>query len=344
MSANESISEEDFDQDDIQTSSDVVEGGIEPEILDGAREVIDDEHDEDEEDDHDDDDDEDDFVFSTDTGMLLSSVQPKSVLEKRLHEALQKQVQLSERLFQEVKKLKEFCKKRKQPYKRKRKEDGAPVRALSAYNIFMKEKFDQLAQDNKDALKSDKKGAQLKRVPPASVVSSTALAWKELPNDQKRIYLEKAKGDKKRYEEEMAYYNPPRKGVVRKRNKTGYNIFFSSHVAQMKQTSQGIPSERGSIAKTVGNAWKKQTPEQRDHYEQEALRLNKLEAVEGGDNERNVSNLGQSGISSHETLDTHAQRFAASFQHPGLSIGGQQQQQQHFIAHPMFQQGHFSRS
>ena len=68
--------------------------------------------------------------------------------------------------------------------------------------------------------------------------------------------LIRAKQDRKRYDEQMAKYQPPDKQVNRKRNKTGYNMFFSAHVLRLKQSDQGVPSERGSVARLVGNAWK----------------------------------------------------------------------------------------
>ena len=54
----------------------------------------------------------------------------------------------------------------------------------------------------------------------------------------------------------MSEYQPPDKEVNRKRTKTGYNIFFTEHVQQLKQSENGVPSERGSVARIVGNAWK----------------------------------------------------------------------------------------
>lgn len=64
-----------------------------------------------------------------------------------------------------------------------------------------------------------------------------------------------AKADKKRWEEEVRKYNPPEPRQKR-RNKTGYNLFFTSHVNKMKENDTGVPGERGSVARVVGNAWK----------------------------------------------------------------------------------------
>ena len=70
------------------------------------------------------------------------------------------------------------------------------------------------------------------------------------------FYISRAKTDRKRYDDQMAKYQPPDKQANRKRNKTGYNMFFSAHVVRLKQSEAGVPSERGSVARLVGNAWK----------------------------------------------------------------------------------------
>jgi hypothetical protein len=59
----------------------------------------------------------------------------------------------------------------------------------------------------------------------------------------------RAKADRKRYDEQMAKYQPPGKPITRKRNKTGYNMFFSHHVTNLKSNDTGLPAERGSVAR-----------------------------------------------------------------------------------------------
>lgn len=169
---------------------------------------------------------------------LIQETPPTSALEIALSAELgRKNIQI-EKLTSEIIKLKQFISKRKQTYKRKRKEDGAPTRALSAYNIFVQERFEQLAKQNEEALMSSNTDKALQRVPPASLVAQAGNEWRELPPEQKEIYKERAKADKKRYEEEMQKYNPPEnhnQGGSRKRPKTGYNLFFSEFVDQQRQ-------------------------------------------------------------------------------------------------------------
>lgn len=70
---------------------------------------------------------------------IVKSTPPTTELEIALTKILERKEALIERISGETFKLKTFVQKRKQTYKRKRKEDGAPTRALSAYNMFIKE-------------------------------------------------------------------------------------------------------------------------------------------------------------------------------------------------------------
>lgn len=205
---------------------------------------------------------------------------PQTELELALTNILHQKDQHILKLTTEIIKLKGFISKRKQTYKRKRKDEGAPTRALSAYNIFVQDRFADLAKKNDDALKSTDTNAQMKRVPPATLVKSTGSDWKNISEKEKSEYEERAKADRKRYDGQMAKYHPPDKQINRKRNKTGYNMFFSAYVAKRKQTGEGVPSERGSVARYVGIAWKAIDAEERQYYEREADKHNGMNPVE----------------------------------------------------------------
>lgn len=119
---------------------------------------------------------------------LIKNVEPKTELEIAQRMAIIRlELQIS-RFRNEIKKLKAFISKRKQTYKRKRKDNQAPIRPLSAYNIFIKSQFSKLASENEAALLSADEGAQLKRVPPASIVASTGGEWKHLSAEEKAKY------------------------------------------------------------------------------------------------------------------------------------------------------------
>lgn len=122
---------------------------------------------------------------------LMQESTPTTPLEIALDAALKRKELHLQRLSAEIQKLKAFVSKRKQTYKRKRKDEGAPTRALSAYNIFIQDRFARLAKENEKALKSEDLDAQLKRVPPANLVASTGNEWKELPPEEKAKYEER---------------------------------------------------------------------------------------------------------------------------------------------------------
>ena len=186
---------------------------------------------------------------------FIAKSKPTTELEIVLTAQLQRKNSQIANLTNEIVKLKQFVSKRKQTYKRKRKEVGAPKRALSAYNIFIQDRFKALSNENQVALTSTGADKTLIRVKPENLVAKTGNEWKLLSKEEKKVYQEMAKIDKKRWEDEVRKYNPPEPRQKR-RNKTGYNLFFTSHVNKMKENDTGVPGERGSVARVVGNAWK----------------------------------------------------------------------------------------
>lgn len=122
---------------------------------------------------------------------LIDNTPRTTELEHALFDTLKRKENQVDRLSGEVMKLKAFISKRKQTYKRKRKDEGAPTRALSAYNIFVQDRFSRLAKENEKALNSADTDAVMKRVPPASLVASTGNQWKELNAEDKSHYEER---------------------------------------------------------------------------------------------------------------------------------------------------------
>jgi len=205
---------------------------------------------------------------------VITNATPSTELEIALKAELDRQIRHNEVLVGECTKLRVFISKRKQTYKRKRKDEGAPRKKLSGYNLFVRERFAEIARANEDALRSADSGAELKRIPPASNIASSGHAWSQLSAEEKARYNEMAKPDEDRYEKESADYVVPEK-VNRKRNKTGYNLFFSKHVQDLRQNhNAGIPAERGSTARIVADAWKEMSAEEKDEFEQQAVEHN----------------------------------------------------------------------
>jgi hypothetical protein len=230
---------------------------------------------------------------------LIKNSTPSTELEKTLYAALERKDAHIAKITNEIIKLRSFVTKRKQTYKRKRKDEAAPTKALSAYSLYLKDRFAELAKQNENALKTEDSVAKLHRVAPSSVVAATGNEWKEMAAEEKSKYEERyvclfsllvlyssynspspnlhvtsAKEDRRRYEEQMLEYHGPDKQNNRKRNKTGYNMFFTAHVQQLKQTDSGVPSERGSVARIVGETWKTLSAEEKQFYEREADKHN----------------------------------------------------------------------
>mmetsp|Transcript_3980 Transcript_3980/g.7615 ORF Transcript_3980/g.7615 Transcript_3980/m.7615 type:complete len:235 (-) Transcript_3980:575-1279(-) len=199
-------------------------------------------------------------------GLLTNDFDVRKVttdLERNLLKTVKEQKLIIAKLNAELTKLRNFIAKRKQTYKRKRKSGDVPTRPLSAYNIFVKERFSKLASENEHALQSTDADAKLKRVPPATLVASTGTQWKDLSEEKKESYKAIADVDRKRYEAQMSEYTNRKSKdssipIKPKRSKTGYNLFFSEFVKELKESNQGedSPAERGKMARLVGQAWK----------------------------------------------------------------------------------------
>jgi len=207
---------------------------------------------------------------------IIVHTAPSTDLEHALKAELGRQLAHNELLVGECTKLRAFISKRKQTYKRKRKDESAPRKKLSGYNLFVRERFAKIAKANEDALRSADSGAELKRIPPASNIASSGHAWSQLSAEEKARYNEMAKPDEDRFQKETADYTAPER-LNRKRAKTGYNVFFSKHVLELKQNDGGVPSERGSVARIVGDAWKKMSAEEKDQYERQADEQNEID-------------------------------------------------------------------
>jgi hypothetical protein len=119
---------------------------------------------------------------------LIATSVPTTELEKAMKAALDRKSNHISKLVDEIQKLRGFVSKRKQTYKRKRKDGGAPTRAMSGYNLFIKERFAQLSKQNEEALKSENAGAKLERVAPATLIAATGSAWNELTPEEKAQY------------------------------------------------------------------------------------------------------------------------------------------------------------
>jgi HMG-box domain len=144
----------------------------------------------------------------------------------------------------------------------------------------------------------------------------------------------------------MTQYQAPDKQSNRKRNKTGYNMFFTAHVLQMRQTNDGVPSERGFVARDVGIAWKALAAEEKAYYEREADKHNGIHPVKEGEDEvedddedDDDDDLKRQSMDQYQTLDTHPDMHMHSALqaslHPALSHPGHEARH-HAYYHPVY--------
>jgi hypothetical protein len=119
---------------------------------------------------------------------IISNSIPRTELEVALHAEYNRLLKANAILTSECVKLRRFMTKRKQTYKRKQKDESAPRKKLSGYNLFVRERFAKLARENEDALKSADNSADLKRIPPSRNIASSGKAWSMLSAEEKARY------------------------------------------------------------------------------------------------------------------------------------------------------------
>lgn len=204
---------------------------------------------------------------------LIANNEAKTELEIALKTELDIRNKQVETLRSELIYMKNFVSRRRQKYKRKRPNDKAPRRAMSAYNLFVQDRFRKIAKENKEVLMDASNCKDMERVEATSLVTKTGNEWSNLSLEQRQAYEERAKVDRERYEKEMDIYNPGRKNV-RKRAKTAYNMFFTAHMNALKSKDKNFTSERGEAARIVGNAWKKLDAKDKQMYEESATLAN----------------------------------------------------------------------
>ena len=125
---------------------------------------------------------------------IINDSTPKSELEVALTSELHRLTRQNELLSQECTRLRGCftsstttnAKKnifRKQiNYKRKRKDESAPRKVLSGYNLFVRERYAKIAKDNEEAMKSGAK--QMVN----TNISSSGKAWNMLTTEEKEKY------------------------------------------------------------------------------------------------------------------------------------------------------------
>lgn len=150
--------------------------------------------------------------------------------------------------------------------KKAAKDPNAPKRPSSSYMLFVKVNRTRLAEENPNC-----KQTQL--------MSIAGAAWKALEADEKKIYEDMNKKDKKRYEKEMESYTPPKgmtAGGKRKKEKdpnapkrpsTPYFAFMNEKRAEIKRDNPDAGV--ADIGKIGGKLWSQLDDETKQGYTEE---------------------------------------------------------------------------
>ena len=93
--------------------------------------------------------------------------------------------------------------KKERKSKKAKKDKDAPKRALSAFFFYIKER--------RETLKKEQPNLDIKEI-----VKTMSAEWKELSDDKKKPYIDKAEADKKRYEAEKKAYEDKKKAEPKK--------------------------------------------------------------------------------------------------------------------------------
>lgn len=162
-------------------------------------------------------------------------------------------------------KKEEFDVDDKQKRAAKKTKSKRPKGASSAYNIYVAE--------HRQALASAEPGLSF-----GDLSKRVSADWKQLTEEQRKPYEERAAEDKKRYEREMAEYpedetdEPVKKKKKKDPNAPKKNLnawmFFIQQVRPSVMAELGEDGKRvATVTKVVGDRWSKMTPEEKAPYE-----------------------------------------------------------------------------
>lgn len=84
-----------------------------------------------------------------------------------------------------------------------KKDKEAPKRAISAFFFYNQERRETLKKEQPNLTNKE-------------IISTMSKEWRELPDDKKKPYVEKAEKDKERYLKEKTDYDNKKKGTAKK--------------------------------------------------------------------------------------------------------------------------------
>jgi hypothetical protein len=141
-----------------------------------------------------------------------------------------------------------------------------PKRNRSAFIIFSSEMRAKIRSEQKDKLNSNEMMVKL------------ATMWKELPEDEKKVYFDQAEKEKVRYLLELNdfYQTFPFEVIQNKTKKNHVKKPCSAYALYLKEQKKVIKTHNpnlkmADILKVVGEKWKSLSEEERSVYQEKAL-------------------------------------------------------------------------
>jgi hypothetical protein len=147
-------------------------------------------------------------------------------------------------------------KRKKMPLKKKR-DPLAPKRPMSAYLIYSQDKRAEVKQAHPDWKLTD-------------TIKHLAMKWKDMPDAEKEVYVQKAGQEKKRYEEEMRQYeaknsaqeeSPKKSATPKKEARSDVKKPLSAFMLFVRDKRQEVKSQKpelsfGDLSMELAQMWK----------------------------------------------------------------------------------------
>jgi hypothetical protein len=157
--------------------------------------------------------------------------------------------------LKKIKATKEFkaIEKKMSPKKKEKRDPDAPKAAKNAFIFFCAEKRSEVKQEDSE-------------MKPTDITKKLGEMWRDMDDDDKEEFQEKAKEDKGRFENEMEGYEPkdgfkcpkksPKKSSSPKRARSAYIFFCQDKRAEATEEIVAEGKKKTEVLKRLGEMWR----------------------------------------------------------------------------------------
>ena len=157
--------------------------------------------------------------------------------------------------------------KKLSPAKKEKRDPDAPKAAKNAFILFCGENRDSVKKENSD-------------LKPTEITKKLGEMWRELDDEDKEEYQNKAKEDKERFENEMEDYEPkdgfrcpkksPKKDKSPKRARSAYIFFCGEKREEVTKKLVKDGKKKTDVMKKLGEMWRDLDDKEKKPYEKMA--------------------------------------------------------------------------